>query len=149
MNSGSSAFIGSGGQSSDTSSSASCSHTSRPGVIGTSPPVRRMTRTWRTPGQCSSALSTFLLSGMRLPPRHPSSAQITTEESQSWIRFARLSGEKPPNTIEWIAPIRVHASIAAAASAIIGRYSVTRSPLRTPSPFRTLAKRQVSRCSSR
>ena len=36
------------------------------------------------------------------------------------MRPARLSGEKPPNTTEWIAPIRAQASIAAAASGIIG-----------------------------
>ena len=33
-------------------------------------------------------------------------------ESQSWMRPARLSGEKPPNTTEWIAPMRAQASIA-------------------------------------
>jgi hypothetical protein len=36
------------------------------------------------------------------------------------MRPASASGEKPPNTIEWIAPIRVQASIATAASGIIG-----------------------------
>jgi hypothetical protein len=51
---------------------------------------------------------------------------------------------KAPNTIEWIAPMRVQASMAAAASGIIGRYRVIRSPLRTPSPFRALASRQTS-----
>ena len=35
-------------------------------------------------------------------------------------RPATLSGEKPPNTTEWMAPIRAQASIAAAASGIIG-----------------------------
>ena len=41
-------------------------------------------------------------------------------ESQSWMRPARASGEKPPNTMEWIAPIRAQASMATAASGIIG-----------------------------
>jgi hypothetical protein len=36
------------------------------------------------------------------------------------IRPATLSGEKPPKTTEWIAPMRAQASIAAAASGIIG-----------------------------
>ena len=36
------------------------------------------------------------------------------------IRPASASGEKPPNTTEWIAPIRAQASIANAASGIIG-----------------------------
>jgi hypothetical protein len=33
---------------------------------------------------------------------------------------ASASGEKPPNTTEWIAPIRAQASMAKAASGIIG-----------------------------
>ncbi len=36
------------------------------------------------------------------------------------MRPARLSGEKPPNTTEWMAPMRAQASIATAASGIIG-----------------------------
>jgi hypothetical protein len=31
---------------------------------------------------------------------------ISTVESQSWMRPARLSGEKPPKTTEWMAPMR-------------------------------------------
>ncbi len=38
----------------------------------------------------------------------------------SSMREARLCAAKPPNTTEWIAPMRAHASIANAASAIIG-----------------------------
>ena len=37
------------------------------------------------------------------------------------MRLARLSGEKPPNTTEWMAPMRAQASIATAASGTIGR----------------------------
>ncbi|PBJ00031.1 hypothetical protein BSF40_56290 [Pseudomonas sp. ACN5] len=36
------------------------------------------------------------------------------------MRPARASGEKPPNTTEWIAPIRVQANMATTASGIIG-----------------------------
>ena len=121
MNSGSSAPIGSGGQSSLARSSASSSHTSRPCFIATATPVRRITSTRSTPGHRSSAASTFALSGMVRPPRRPSSAVTTSFDPQSSIRPARLSGEKPPNTIEWTAPTRAQASIAAAASATIGR----------------------------
>ena len=32
--------------------------------------------------------------------------------SQSWIRPAMESGEKPPKITEWIAPIRAQASMA-------------------------------------
>ena len=57
---------------------------------------------------------------MLRPPRLPPSVVITSLLSQSLIRSARLSGEKPPNTTEWIAPIRAQASIAYAVSGIIG-----------------------------
>ena len=46
--------------------------------------------------RCSSASSTLAFSGMCLPPRTPSSAVITAQASQSAMRPARLSGEKPP-----------------------------------------------------
>ena len=58
------------------------------------------------------ALSVFSFSGTVLPPRTPSSAVMTTVEAQSVMRPARLSGEKPPKTTEWIAPIRAQASMA-------------------------------------
>jgi hypothetical protein len=41
-------------------------------------------------------------------------------EPLSIIRPASASAEKPPKTTEWIAPIRAQASIANAASGIIG-----------------------------
>ena len=41
-------------------------------------------------------------------------------EVQSVMRPASESGEKPPNTTEWMAPMRAQASIATAASGIIG-----------------------------
>ncbi len=67
------------------------------------------------------ASSTFAFSGTLRPPRRPSSAVITTFEAQPWMREARESGEKPPNTMAWIAPSRAQASIATAASTTIGR----------------------------
>lgn len=66
------------------------------------------------------ASSTLAFSGVRLPPRTPSSAVITTFDLQSMMRPARASGEKPPKTTEWIAPMRVQASMATTASGIIG-----------------------------
>ena len=80
--------------------------------MATSAPVRATTSTVVTSGQVSSALSALALSGKRLPPRTDSSAVIRTLEPQSWIRPAKLSGEKPPNTTEWIAPMRAQASMA-------------------------------------
>ena len=82
--------------------------------------VTFVTITFWIDGHCASAASAFAFSGTGRPPRRPSSAVISRVESQSWIRFARLSGENPPNTTEWIAPIRVQASMAEAASGTIG-----------------------------
>jgi hypothetical protein len=90
--------------------------------MGTDAPVRFTTSTCLTvsvPGD-ESAWSTLALSGTFLPPRTPSSAVITTVDAQSAMRPASESGENPPNTTEWIAPMRAQASIATAASGIIG-----------------------------
>ncbi len=80
--------------------------------MATGAPVRATTSTVLRSGQRAAASSTLAFSGMARPPRRPSSAVITTAEPQSWIRPARLSGEKPANTTEWIAPIRAQASMA-------------------------------------
>ena len=64
------------------------------------------------------------------------------------MRLAKESGEKPPNTTQCTAPIRVHANIAMVVSGTIGIYSTTRSPFFTPCFLSTLAKRQTSSCSS-
>ena len=58
------------------------------------------------------AASVLAFSGTLRPPRRPSSAVMTTLEPQSSMRPASDSGEKPPNTTEWIAPMRAQASIA-------------------------------------
>ena len=120
MNSGSSAFISSGGQSAGSSATMSWYQRSRPSAQPTSAPVRFTTTTFFTPGHDFSALSVFAFSGTLRPPRTPSSAVMTNSDSQSWMRLARLSGEKPPNTTEWTAPMRAQASIATGASRIIG-----------------------------
>ena len=49
---------------------------------------------------------------MHLGDRSTASAVITATHSESWMRSRRLSGEKPPNTTEWIAPMRAQASMA-------------------------------------
>ncbi len=112
MNSGSSASISSGGQSAEASAMASWYQTSRPSTQSMSPPVRRTTTTVSTPSHCSMAASVLALSGILRPPRMPSSAVMTQVDSQSVMRPARLSGEKPPNTTECTAPIRAQASMA-------------------------------------
>ena len=83
--------------------------------------MRFTTTQWRMLGQVASAASVFALSGIARPPRRPSSAVTISDESQSWMRPASESGEKPPNTTEWTAPMRAHASMAMAASGIMGR----------------------------
>ena len=60
-------------------------------------------------------------SGTFLPPRRPSSAVMISLLAQSAMRSAIELGAKPPNTTEWIAPMRAQASMATAASGIIGR----------------------------
>ncbi|CAM5666094.1 hypothetical protein SCALM49S_10097 [Streptomyces californicus] len=46
---------------------------------------------------------------------------MTTLASASLMRAAMASAEKPPKTTECVAPMRAQASIAMAASGIIGR----------------------------
>jgi hypothetical protein len=55
-----------------------------------------------------------------LPPRIPASAVTMSFGRASSMRVARLADANPPNTTEWMAPMRAHASIAKIASAIIG-----------------------------
>ena len=56
--------------------------------------------------------------GVRL--RRPKYLETTSLGAASSIRVARLWAAKPPNTTEWIAPMRAQASMATAASGIIG-----------------------------
>jgi N6-L-threonylcarbamoyladenine synthase len=55
-----------------------------------------------------------------LPAREPASALTMTFGVASSMRVARLTEANPPNTTEWIAPMRTQASIANTASGIIG-----------------------------
>ena len=121
MKSGSSAFIGSAGQSSGAPSIRSWYQWSRPSCQAMSAPVRRTTTVLRILPAMSMAASVLTLSGTVRPPRRPSSAVTIYSESQSSIRPASASGEKPPKTMEWTAPMRAQASMATAASGIIGR----------------------------
>ena len=74
-------------------------------------------------GGCAAsrtASSTRCLYGTALPPRMPASAVNITFGRASSMRVARLAAAKPPNTTEWMAPMRAQASIANTASGIIG-----------------------------
>ena len=112
MNSGCSAFTSTHGHSVVTMAAASWYQTSRTGSMATFPPVRRTTTTWSTPPTRSMAVSTLALSGTLRPPRRPSSAVMTSLDWQPSMRPASASGEKPPNTTEWMAPSRAQASMA-------------------------------------
>ena len=54
------------------------------------------------------------------PRRQPPSAVITAQQPPSSIRSSRDCALKPPKTTEWMAPMRAQASMAMAASGIIG-----------------------------
>jgi hypothetical protein len=67
-----------------------------------------------------SASSTSALYSTGLPMRLPPSAVIIRAGFASSMRAARLAAANPPNTTEWIAPMRAQASMAKAASGTIG-----------------------------
>ncbi len=94
---------------------------SRPGSMSTTFCVRETTMQLSTVGHSRSASSAIALSGMMRPPRRPSSAVMSILQAQSWMRSRSDWAEKPPKTIEWIAPMRAHASMTIGSSGIIGR----------------------------
>ena len=120
MKSGCSAGRLAGGQSAEAVFMSSCHQWSRPPEIGTASPVRLTTTQFFTDGVCASAPSTLALSGTALPRRQPPSAVMQIFAPQSLMRSRSASDEKPPNTTVWVTPMRVQASIATAASGIIG-----------------------------
>ncbi len=68
--------------------------------MATPAPDRLYTTTVCTFGHFSSAVSVLAFNGIRLPARTPSSAVITTRQSESRTRSDSDVGEKPPNTTE-------------------------------------------------
>ncbi|CFN75366.1 Uncharacterised protein [Bordetella pertussis] len=71
----------------------------------------------------ASARSSRGLYATTLPAREPPSVLMTTLGAASSMRWARLTEAKPPNTTEWMAPMRAHASMANTASGTMGMYS--------------------------
>jgi hypothetical protein len=86
------------------------------------PPVRLKTMTVLIDSQPPMAMpsSTAGFSGMFLPPRHCSSEVITATAPASWMRSCTDLAEKPPNTTEWMAPMRAQACMATTPSTDIG-----------------------------
>ena len=60
----------------------------------------------------ANASSTTGLSGISRPPRNWPSAVITAIAPASMMRSWTDFAEKPPNTTEWVAPMRAQACIA-------------------------------------
>ena len=114
MKSGSSAFIGSRRAIGRRPSPPPRAYqTSRPAFMATAPPVRRTTSTRSTPGACVERLVDVGLQ------RHLLAAAqaLVGGDDDAGRRSPRCgrrseSGEKPPKTTEWTAPIRAQASIA-------------------------------------
>ena len=144
MNRGSSEFIGSGSHKEDTFFTRSSYQWSLSSFQFILLPVLLTTIVFLTSGHWFNALSTFDLRGTTFPPRIPSSAVITISQSASRILSFKDSGENPPKTTEWIAPILVQASIAKAASGIIGIYIQTLEPFETSRLFNTLENLHTS-----
>ncbi len=113
---GCSASIGSAGASAGCPATTSCHHTSRPGAIGTSSPVRRSTTTCSIVGVPATAASAFAFNGTTCPRRYEPSIVTSTLASASLIRSFSASAENPPNTTECGAPSRAQASIATGSS---------------------------------
>ncbi len=105
---------------------------------------------WRTTmhGRSGITSSTAALIGAVFPLRRAPSTVIRALASENAIRSLTDSGEKPPKTTLWIAPMRAQASIATATSGIIGRKIPTTSPAWMPRSFSALAKRWTSARSS-
>ena len=122
----------------------SSSHqTSRPFIMETGVRVRVKTITLFIVGHCTSASSITFLSCTSLAPRMPPSQVITILHSASFILSAMDCAENPPNTTEWIAPIRAQASTAIASSGTMGIYIHIRSPFLAPLFLSTLANWQT------
>jgi hypothetical protein len=67
----------------------------------------------------ASASSTMLFSGRLLPPRACSSAVMIITAPASCTRSRTLCALKPPNTTEWMAPMRAQACMAATPSTLM------------------------------
>ncbi len=96
----------------------------------------------------SMARSRIGLYSMTRLPSIPQDAETITFGVASSIRVASSGAAKPPNTTECTAPIRAQASMEISASGIIGRYTMTRSPLSTPRPRSTPANRATASSSA-
>ena len=83
--------------------------------------LRLTTMTFSMLGVCFNASSAMPFSGMLLPARNEVFEVMSSRHAESVMRPARASALNPPKTIEWIAPIRVQASIVMGNSGIMGR----------------------------
>ena len=121
IKSGSSASITSAWLVASASSIRGCIHSSRPSFIEISCPVRFTTSTFSIDGVFTNASSAIRFRSMTFVPRNPPSAVISSLHEESLMRLDSAWDEKPPNTTEWIAPMRAQAKTAKANSGIMGK----------------------------
>ncbi|OQB97620.1 MAG: hypothetical protein BWX80_04107 [Candidatus Hydrogenedentes bacterium ADurb.Bin101] len=123
MKSGSSAFIGVGSQSAPAAAMSSSYHRSRPSCISQGSGLRFTTMHFSMLAQSGlvMASSAMAFSPICLPERSETLDVMSILQEASPTRVAMASALKPPNTMEWMAPIRVQASITMGSSMIIGR----------------------------
>jgi hypothetical protein len=84
------------------------------------PVTRPTTTTFSIDGVSARATSAIGFSRCGWLRRNPPSAVTSTLQVASLMRSASESAENPPNTTEWAAPMRAHASMATGSSGIIG-----------------------------
>ncbi len=89
----------------------SCHQTSRPSCHAILF-LQRCTTTTRSTSVPLIASSTLSLSGTIWPRRQPPSEVMAILAPASRMRSASASAANPPNTTEWVAPMRAQASIA-------------------------------------
>ena len=96
---------------------------SRPSVMGVAPPaspVRRATTTCSIDGVSATAVSAFSFSGTTRAAPPPAVGGDEDLGLGVVDPVAQRVGEKPPNTTECGAPMRVQASMATGSSGIMG-----------------------------
>ena len=106
--------------------------------------MRLTTSTCSIEGVSFTASSVFSFIGAGLPRRNCPSEVMSSLHAASSMRALSAPGENPPNTTLCSAPSRAQASIATAASGIIGSWIATRSPLPTPSSTSAFAALETS-----
>ncbi|MCY1241769.1 hypothetical protein D9M72_546900 [compost metagenome] len=126
MKRGVSASNASGSCTSEACPTASCHQTSRPSAMGTvaswsAGVVRLTTSTCSMALSPATAASALSLTGTATPRRNWPSVVTRSLARVSSTRNFRASAENPPNTREWMAPMRATARVMMTVSGMTGR----------------------------